>query len=224
MNKQVPEHPAIKNRETLNPLVVVAALMVTSYLTANVMAVKLITVFGMTLFDAGTITFPLAYVLGDVLTEIWGLNTAKKVIWLTFVCNGIFLVATYIGVLLPYPDYVADTASAYATVFAYVPRIVLASVVAFLCGELVNAYAMEKIKLWSGNRFLWMRTIGSSMVGYIFDTGLFVLIAFAGTAPAKDLFQMILAQYLIKVAIEALCGTPLAYAVIARLRKRVVVQ
>ena len=87
MNKQVLENPAKNQENQFNYLVIIAALMVTSYLTSNVMAVKLIDIFGVTLFDAGTIVFPLAYMLGDILAEIWGFKTAKKVIYLTFVCN-----------------------------------------------------------------------------------------------------------------------------------------
>jgi uncharacterized integral membrane protein (TIGR00697 family) len=209
----------IRGGGDFSPLVIIAALMVTSYLTANVMAVKLVSFGGVALFDAGTITFPVAYMLGDILTEIWGFRVAKKVIWLTFICNIILVAATAIGVLLPSPDYLRETADAYAAVFTYVPRIVLASLIAFLCGELSNAFFMEKIKRWTKGRYLWARTIGSSTVGYVFDTVLFVLIAFGGTAKPSDLLSLIAAQYAMKLGVEALCGTPLAYAAIYLLRR-----
>ncbi|MDR3230983.1 MAG: queuosine precursor transporter [Synergistaceae bacterium] len=208
-----------KNAGEFTPLVVIAALMTTAYLTANVMAVKLVSIGGIAVFDAGTITFPLAYMLGDVLTEIWGFRTAKSVIWLTFCCNIILVAATALGVLLPSPDYLMDISDAYAAIFTYVPRIVFASLVAFLCGELSNAFFMEKIRIWTRGRYLWMRTIGSSMIGYVFDTVLFVLIAFGGTARLSDLLFMVVAQYGIKLAVEAVCGTPLAYAAIHALKK-----
>jgi len=221
MNNQVPENPAQKNREGgFTPLVAIAALMVTSYLTANIMAVKIVGVFDTALIDAGTITFPLAYMLGDVLTEIWGFRTARKVIFLTFLCNIILVAATGIGVLIPAPEYLRETADAYDTVFSYVPRIVGASLAAFLAGELANAYFMERIKIWTAGRFLWMRTIGSSVVGYVFDTGIFCVLAFAGVVRTRELLVMIGVQYLVKLVIEAVCGTPLAYAVIGVLRKR----
>ena len=201
-------------------LVVLAALMVTTYLTANIMAVKLITVFGLTLFDAGTITFPLAYVIGDVVTEIYGFGTAKRLIWLTFFCNLLLVASTTIGIILPYPDYMAGMHNAYATVFTFVPRILAASLIAFLAGELSNAYFMVKIKEMTKGKHLWMRTIGSSVVGYLLDTVLFVLLAFSFTdVPGQDLAIMIVAQYLMKLAIESICGTPLAYLAINWINK-----
>jgi len=202
------------------PLVVIAALLITCYLTANIMAVKIVGVFNTALIDAGTITFPLAYMLGDVLTEIWGFKTARKVIFLTFFCNLLLVAATAVGVLVPAPAYLADTAEAYDTVFTYVPRIVAASLIAFLAGELTNAWFMEKIRERTKGRYLWMRTIGSSAVGYVFDTGLFCVIAFAGTVHTRDLLIMLGVQYVVKIVIEAACGTPLAYALVGWLRKR----
>jgi len=202
-------------------LIVLAALLITSYLTANIMAVKLIRIYKWTLFDAGTITFPLSYMLGDVITEIYGFRTARRIVWLTFVCNILLVAATSIGVILPYPAYESAEAmhNAYATVFTVVPRILGASLVAFVVGELSNAYVMVKIKEKTGAKHLWLRTIGSSAVGYLLDTVIFVLLAFSFTAPAKDLLTMIAAQYIMKLLIESVCGTPLAYAVIGWINK-----
>ena len=220
MNK-VSENP-FKNRTGGDmPLMVVTALFVTLYLVSNVMAVKVISIFGLFCFDAGTITFPFAYMLGDVLTEIWGYRTARKVIWMTFVCNVIMVMCTQVGVWMPSPDYLAETAGAYNTIFTYVPRIVLGSLVGFLLGELSNAWLMERIKEKTRGRFLWVRTIGSSVVGYMFDTLPFVLIAFAGILTVKDLLLMIALQYVMKLAIEVFFGTPLAYAAIVFLKRKV---
>ena len=127
-------------------LMIVTALFVTLYLVSNVMAVKVISIFGLFYFDAGTITFPFAYMLGDVLTEMWGFKTAKKVIWMTFFCNILMVLCTQIGVWLPSPDYLDATANAYNHIFSYVPRIVIGSLVGFLLGELSNAWLMVKIK------------------------------------------------------------------------------
>ncbi len=216
--KQVTEN--LEKTEAFTPLVVIAGLMVACYLTSNIMAVKLLSVGGITIFDAGTITFPLAYMLGDVLTEIWGFKTARKVIWLTFFCQVFMATFTYIGTLLPYPDFTEETANAYATIFGFVPRITIASLVAFLLGELTNAWTMVKIREKTGRKLLWVRTIGSSVFGYIVDTSIFVLIAFAGTVPGKDLISMIVVQFPGKLAIEAICATPIAYALINHLRKK----
>lgn len=220
MNK-VSENPSKNRTVSATPLMVVTALFVTLYLVSNIMAVKVISLFDIFYFDAGTITFPFAYMLGDVLTELWGFRTAKRVIWLTFVCNIVLVVCTQIGVWLPSPDYLADTAAAYNHVFTYVPRIVLGSLAGFLCGELSNAWFMERIKIKMRGRRLWVRTIGSSAVGYMFDTLPFVLIAFAGVVSTHDLIYMLVFQYVSKLSIEALFGTPMAYAVIRWMRKRV---
>lgn len=217
---KVSENP-LKNRVGGSdmPLVVMTALFVTLYLVSNVMAVKVVGFFNLFYFDAGTITFPFAYMLGDVLTEIWGYRTARKVIWLTFFCNLILVLCTAVGVILPSLDYLDPTATAYNTVFAYVPRIVLASLVGFLLGELSNAWLMERIKQRTRGRFLWVRTIGSSAVGYIFDTLPFVLIAFGGVLTMRDLLMMLALQYFMKLGIEILFGTPMAYAVILYLKR-----
>ena len=198
---------------------VVTALFVTSYLVSNIMAVKVISLFGLFYFDAGTIVFPFAYMLGDVLTEIWGYRTARKVIWLTFMCNIIMVVCTQIGVWLPSPEYLDETANAYNHIFSYVPRIVVASLTGFLLGELSNAWLMEKIKKITGNKRLWVRTIGSSAVAYLFDSLPFVLIAFLGVVSTHDLIMMIAFQYGAKLLIEAIFGTPLAYAAVHAIRK-----
>ena len=218
---KVSENP-FKNRSYGEmSLMVVTALFVTLYLVSNVMAVKVIGLFGLFYFDAGTITFPFAYMLGDVLTEIWGYRTARKVIWMTFLCNIIMVVCTQIGVWLPSPDYLDVTANAYNTIFTYVPRIVLGSLAGFLFGELSNAWLMDRIKAKTKGRFLWVRTIGSSVVGYLFDTLPFVLIAFAGILTTRDILLMITVQYFMKLAIEVLFGTPMAYAVIVFLKRKV---
>ena len=200
-------------------LMVVTALFVTLYLVSNIMAVKVIGLFNLFYFDAGTITFPFAYMLGDVLTEVWGYRTARKVIWLTLICNILLVACTQVGVWLPSPDYLAESETAYNTIFTYVPRIVLASLTGFLFGELLNARLMEKIKLKTHGRHLWIRTIGSSAVAHIIDSLAFVLIAFAGTVSTKDLTMMVIFQYFSKLSIEVLFGTPMAYAAVHSIKQ-----
>ena len=159
--------------------------------------------------------------LSDVLAEIWGYRTAKKVIFLTFVCNILLVVFTSIGIILPYPDYMEEVQNAYATIYTYVPRIVIASLISFLAGDIMNAKILVAMRDRSRNgRNLWMRTIGSSAVGYLIDTVLFVLIAFTGTAPASDLLSMIAVQYVAKLGLEAVFGTPLAYMAIGFIRRK----
>ena len=219
MNK-VSENP-LKNRfDKSDSYTIIAVFFTVCYIVSNIMAVKVVGIFGLFYFDAGTITFPLAYMLGDVLTEIWGYRTARKTIILAFLCNVFVVICTQIGVWLPSPDYLDATSTAYNTIYSYVPRIVFASLTGFLLGELSNAWIMDKMKKFTKGKHLWFRTIGSSIVGYIFDTVPFVLIAFVGALTTRDILLMILSQYIIKIAIEALFGTPMAYALIAFLKKK----
>jgi uncharacterized integral membrane protein (TIGR00697 family) len=111
------------------------------------MAVKVLSFFGLFYFDSGTITFPLAYMLGDVLTEIWGYRTARKTIFLAFACNLFVVFWTQIAVWLPAPDYLDETARSFDTVFNYVPRIVIGSLTGFLMGELSNSWLMDRIRI-----------------------------------------------------------------------------
>ena len=219
MNK-VSENPLKNRSDKVDSFVIVAALFIVCYIVSNIMAVKVVGVFDLIYFDAGTITFPFAYMLGDVLTEIWGYRTARRTIILAFLCNIFVIICTQVGVWLPSPDYLEATASAYKTIFSYVPRIVVASLTGFLLGELSNAWIMEKMKKLTNGRHLWVRTIGSSLVGCLFDTVPFVLIAFVGSLTTHDLLLMILTQYVLKIGIEAIFGTPMAYALIAALRNR----
>ncbi len=215
--KQVTENPA-KNRKHSFSLTVICALLITVSLTANIMAVKTVRIGSVSLFDAGTVLFPFAYMLGDALTELWGFRVARRVIFLSFFCSLILVGFTALGSLLPAPDYQAQINDAYRTVFSYVPRIVAASLVAFVCGELVNAWTLEKIKKRTGEKLLWVRTIGSSVPGDAVDTVVFVLIAFLGTCPFRDLLTMILIQYGLKLGIEIIAGTPLVYFLVHQIK------
>ena len=219
MNK-VSENPFKNRGGEISPFVIVAVLFIMCYVVSNLMAVKVLSFFGLFYFDSGTITFPLAYMLGDVLTEIWGYRTARKTIFLAFACNLFVVFWTQIAVWLPAPDYLDVTARSFDTVFNYVPRIVIASLTGFLMGELSNAWLMDRIKAKTKGRYLWVRTIGSSVVAHLFDSVPFVLIAFLGVLTTRDIILMIVTQYLMKLAIEALFGTPMAYAAISYLKKR----
>ena len=216
---KVSDNPLKNRKDNQSALMVVTALFVTLYLVSNIMAVKVVGLFNLFYFDAGTITFPFAYMLGDVLTEVWGYRTTRKVILLTLLCNILLVICTQIGVWMPSPDYLAESEAAYNAMFSYVPRIVLASLVGFLLGELSNSWFMERIKLKTRGRHLWLRTIGSSAIAYVFDSLPFVLIAFAGVVSGHDLLMMVIFQYISKLIIEALFGTPMAYAAIYAIKR-----
>ena len=194
-----------------------AALFVTCLLTANTIAAKLIVVFGLVL-TAGIVIFPLSYVLGDVLTEVWGYAAARRVIWLGFACNVVAVLAIWIaGEIEPAPFGASQLA--YDEVLGHTPRILAASFAAYLIGELANAFVLAKLKIATRGRHLWMRTIGSTVVGQAIDSVVFVTLAFAGTMPGGVLIGLVGGQWLFKVLYEA-AGTPLVYAVVGWLKAR----
>lgn len=191
---------------------IVSVSFVVSLLISNILAVKLM-IIGPMVLPAAVIIYPFCFMLGDVITEVWGYNYARKVIFAGFFANAAMVVFSYLGGLLPAAP-VWPHQESYMAIFAMVPRIVVASFIAYLLGELLNSYSLEKIKSWTGVRLLFLRTIGSSIVGQLFDTGVFITIAFYGVVPNQVLLLMLLSQYLVKVGLEAVAGTPLAYLMV----------
>lgn len=192
------------------------ALFITCLLTANIIASKLIVVAGVVL-TAAIVIFPLSYVIADVLTEVWGYGAARRVIWLGFACNAVMVAAVWVGGALPPAPFWTGEA-AYQEIFSQTPRILLASFLAYLVGEFANAFVLARLKVATRGRWLWLRTIGSTVVGQAMDTTVFVTVAFAGTVPASVLAVMMGGQYLLKVAYEA-AATPLTYAAVGWLKR-----
>ncbi len=192
-----------------------AALFVTCLLTANTIATKLITVGGVVL-TAGVVIFPLSYVLGDVLTEVWGYAASRRVIWLGFACNALMVAAIWLGGAIPAAPFWKGQ-GAYDEILGHTPRILGASFVAYLAGEFANAFVLAKLKILTQGRWLWTRTIGSTLVGQALDTAIFVTLAFAGTVPGAVLAGIVAGQWAVKVAYEA-AATPLTYAAVAYLK------
>lgn len=193
------------------------ALFVTCLLTANTTAAKLVTIGGVTL-TAGIVIFPISYILGDVLTEVWGYAAARRVIWLGFACNALMVAAVWVGgELSPAPFWKGQ--AAYQEILGQTPRILAASFLAYLVGEFANSYVLAKLKIVTSGRWLWVRTIGSTIVGEGLDSGLFVALAFGGLVPAGALLGIVLGQWWVKVAYEA-AATPLTYAAVAWLKSR----
>jgi len=196
--------------------VTLAAFFVTALVVSNIIAVKLAEVGGR-VFDAGNVLFPLAYVLGDVLTEVYGFRAARRVILLGFGCNLLAVGAIQIAIALPAAGFWAENEAAYDLVLGTTWRIFVASLCAYLLGELTNAYVLSRMKVATRGRFLWSRTLTSSLVGQGLDSAVFVTIAFAGTG--VDLVDTIVTTWLIKVAWEA-AATPLTYAIVNYLKRR----
>ena len=196
--------------------VVVGALFVTALVVSNIIAVKLVEVEGR-VFDAGNVLFPLAYLLGDVLTEVYGFRAARRVILLGFGCNLLAIAAIQLAIALPAAGFWTENQAAYETVLGTTWRIFAASLAAYLLGEVANALVLARMKVATGGRFLWSRTIGSTVVGQGLDSIVFVTLAFAGTG--APLVATIVTTWLIKVAWET-AATPLTYAVVNSLKRR----
>lgn len=197
--------------------VVVAAVFVTCLITANFIIVKQISI-GNLVLPAAIIIFPLSYIIGDILTEVYGYQQARRVIWLGFLCNLIAVVAIWVGKVLPSAP-VFEAQSAYERILGSTPRFLLASFVAYLAGEFANSFVLAKMKIRTRGRWLWMRTIGSTLVGQGIDTLIVLTIAFAGVLPFSVLGTMILSHWLVKTAYEVVV-TPLTYGVVGYLKRK----
>ena len=168
-------------------------------------------------FDGGTLLFPLAYIFGDILTEVYGYRNSRKVIWTGFACLAIATLTYYLVGLLPAAaDWTGQ--SAYMQILGVVPRIAIASLIAYFAGEFSNSYLLAKMKVWTKGKALWARTIGSTIVGEFVDCLLFVIIAFYGLMPNSLLIAILISNYVFKVAVEVIF-TPVTYIVVKRLKK-----
>ncbi len=196
--------------------VVVTAFFVTSLIAANIIAVKLIDVFGL-IVPAGVIIFPLSYIFGDVLTEVYGYARARRVIWLGFACNLLVVLAILAAQALPAAGF-WDGQAAFDRVLGFAPRLLVASFLAYLVGEFANSYVLARLKLATRGRYLWLRTLGSTVIGQALDSAVFVTLAFIGTAPQTVLIQAVLSQWLIKAGYEAV-ATPFTYWVVNTLKR-----
>ena len=198
-------------------LLLVAGLFVATLVTSNIIAVKL-TALGPFTVPAAMVIFPLSYLFGDVLTEVWGYATARMVIWTGFAANIVVVCFIAIAVAAPSSPAYAN-GDAYSAVLGMTPRIVIASLVAYLCGEFVNSFVLAKLKLATSGRLLWTRTIGSTLIGQGIDTVIFISIAFAGVLPFPVLRTVMRDQWILKVLYEVV-ATPFTYAVVAWLKRR----
>ncbi|MBP6884928.1 MAG: queuosine precursor transporter [Candidatus Pacebacteria bacterium] len=185
-------------------------------LISNVASTKIVD-FGWFTFDAGTLLFPLSYIFGDILTEVYGYKRSRKVIWLGFLCafvmSAVFII---VGKLPPAPDW--NNQQAYDAILGLTPRLVLASLVAYLAGGFSNSFILAKMKIVMTGKHLWMRTIGSTLVGELIDSTLFICIAFIGVLPTDLLVTLIISNYIFKSLIEILF-TPVTYRIVNFLKK-----
>lgn len=204
---------------------VVTAVFVTALIISNIIAVKLVNFLGLFL-PAAVILFPVAYIFGDVLTEVYGYARARQVIWIGFFCNLLAVAAIWLGGQLPPAPFWAlgpfespqAAQQAYQAILGFTPRLLLASFIAYLVGEFLNSFVLAKLKIRTKGRFLWLRTISSTLVGQGADSAVFITVAFWGLFPGNAIGQAILSQWLFKVAYETL-ATPLTYLVVNALKR-----
>lgn len=208
----------------------ILGLFVATVLISNITSAAKIVDFGVSLFglplafDAGTLLFPVSYIFGDILTEVYGYARARRVIWTGFAAAALMAAYLYVVQLLPgeamWLEYAGD--EAYGAILGGVSTggIVLASLCAYVFGEFSNSFVLAKMKVATKGDSLWARTIGSTLIGQALDTSVFVVIACAaGVFPWEIALSLIVANYIFKVGIEVLC-TPLTYATVAFLKEK----
>jgi queuosine precursor transporter len=195
---------------------ILVAFFVGVLLISNIASTKILSMWMFT-FDGGTILFPLSYIFGDILTEVYGFRQSRRVIWLGFLTALLMSLVFYIVQVLPSA---ADwpNQKAFETILGFVPRIVCASLLAYFVGEFSNSYILSRLKIVTKGKFLWIRTIGSTLVGEGIDTATFCMVAFYGILPSHTLWAVILSNYVFKCAVEILF-TPVTYLIVGFLKK-----
>jgi uncharacterized integral membrane protein (TIGR00697 family) len=175
-------------------------------------------IFGTVTFLAGVLFFPISYIFGDILTEVYGYGRDRRVVWAGFAALAFASVMAAVVVHLPPSASSRATQASVEAVFGNTPRIVVASITAFLCGTFVNSYVLAKMKIWTQGRWLWTRIVGSTLCGELVDSVIFYFVAFYGRMPQVELIALMFTQYALKSAWEILAA-PLTYRVVAFLKK-----
>jgi queuosine precursor transporter len=196
---------------------IILVLFVAVLLISNIASTKILLFWKFT-FDGGTLLFPFGYIFGDVMTEVYGYNKAKRAIWLGFFSA--FLMSALIMIVAALPP-AADWPyqESFKNILGLTPRIVLASLIAYWCGNFTNSYILARMKLLTKGRCLWTRTIGSTLIGEALDTVLFVSIAFAGALPIGLLTAVAVSNYIFKCGVEIIF-TPITYQVVRFLKTK----
>ena len=198
-------------------LEVITGLFVAVLLISNIASTKFVQ-FGPFSFDGGTLLFPLSYIFGDILTEVYGYARSRKVIWTGFAASLLMALTFGLVALLPASGGTEAYADAFGLLLGLVPRIVIASLIAYLAGEFANSFTLAKLKVASGGRWLWARALGSTLIGQAVDTVLFVVVAFAFVPDAPPLRTLIVSNYVFKLLVEVVL-LPLTYVVVNWLKR-----
>lgn len=186
-------------------------------LISNLVAQKICRIGPFTLSGA-QLLFPITYIFGDIFTEVYGYAGSRRAIWLGFGASALLAIMGMVTVALPPAPEWKDQ-EVFAKVFGFVPRIVAASLIAYWCGEFANSFVMAKMKLLTGGKHLWARTIGSTVAGQAVDTAIVIVLIFAGRASVTTMASLIFSGYFGKVIYEA-AATPVTYAVVNFLKRR----
>lgn len=206
------------NKAVSKLFLIITVVYVTCLLLSNLVAGKMWAVTSNITLPAAVILFPITYIFGDIFTEVYGFKNARIIIWLGFACS-FFAVGVYmITIGLPHPDFWTNQ-EAYATVLGTTPRVAAASFIGYLFGEFSNSMVLSKLKVMTGGKKLWVRTILSTLVGEGFDSVIFVTVSFWGTMENATLLQMIIFQYLFKVCYEIIF-TPVTYAIVNWIKRK----
>jgi len=219
MNPVTSEHPAPQAARSLGSYRfydLLLSVFIVVLLISNLVGQKVCKI-GPFNVSGANLLFPITYVFGDVFTEVYGYAASRKAIWLGFFSNGLLALMSMLVVWLPPADGWPNQ-GAFAIVFTQIPRLVVASPIAYWCGEFANSYVLAKMKLWTSGRMLWTRTVGSTVVGQLVDTLVLDLIAFSFTLPWIGLAKLFAASYAFKVIWEVL-ATPLTYAIVGFLKR-----
>jgi uncharacterized integral membrane protein (TIGR00697 family) len=203
-------------RSNYRYLNLVTAIFTTCLVIANIIAVKLIDIFGL-IVPAAVVIFPVSYIFGDVLTEVYGYARARQVIWVGFSCNLVAVVAIWVAGMLPAAGFWTGQA-AYDQILGYTWRLLAASFAAYLMGEFLNSLVLAKLKIATHGRWLWLRTISSTLVGEGVDSLVFISLAFLGSVPQDQMLRLIVTQWLFKSGYEV-AATPLTYAMVNFLKR-----
>ena len=207
----------MENRKSFRYFDILLGLFVAVLLISNIASTKILTLWKFT-FDGGTILFPLSYIFGDVLTEVYGYQRSRRVIWTGFFSALLMTLVLYIVQVLP-PATDWPNQKAYESVIGFIPRIVTGSLLAYFAGEFSNSFILSRLKIETKGNFLWMRTIGSTLVGEGIDTIIFCLVAFYGLIPNNMLATIIISNYIFKCGVEILF-TPFTYLIVGFLKKK----
>jgi uncharacterized integral membrane protein (TIGR00697 family) len=186
-------------------------------LISNLVAPK-ITALGPLRLSGAQLLFPITYIFGDIFTEVYGYAGSRRAIWLGFFASGLLAVLGLIIVALPPAPEWHDQA-VYEKIFGFVPRLVIASLIAYWAGEFANAFVLARLKVITKGKYLWMRTVSSTVVGQAIDTALVMVIAFGGSLTWPLIRELIIWGYLVKVTYEA-AATPLTYLVVNFLKRK----